>query len=80
MTPVQQTNARYTRWFMLVTFLVIVLVDVVLAFLRNAPTISRVTAEAAMGQPLIAIVVSFGMGVLAGHFFWVQKVRVEPKA
>jgi len=75
MMPNQEKNAKYTKWFMLGALIIILVVDVILGLLRNAPTISRILAEKAYANPLFGMVIVFAMGVLAGHFFWVQRVE-----
>lgn len=56
--------------FMIVTFLVVIGVDIFLLTRRCSATFSEVLRRAFYKWAPVVAIVSFGMGLLAGHFFW----------
>jgi len=63
--------------FMIVSFTVIIGVDIFLLTRKKKATISEVLRDIARKWAPIIMLVSFGMGLLAGHFWWTRCTKKD---
>lgn len=65
------TSKEFAIIFMIVAFVIIIGVDVALAVNRSSgDTFSEVLRQVGRECVALIICVAFGMGLLAGHFWW----------
>jgi len=61
----------YAWWTLAAVFLAVIAIDIGLALnARKGDTYSEVIREWARRRIAVVIGISFGMGLLAGHWFW----------